>query len=135
MAEIADRAGLTEIKLRQIYTWSAQCASLDAKITGSKDETTDIGALIADPSLHPTDIVSTSLKSEQIEALLQDLNPKEQFVIRCRFGFETGEPMSHQKIAPHLGISRERVRQIQNNALKKLRLNIDQSNAMDLLAG
>ena len=135
LAEVADRAGLTEIKLRQIYTWSAQCTSLDAKITGSKDESTDIGALIADPSLHPTDIVSTSLKSEQIEALLQDLNPKEQFVIRCRFGFETGDTMSHQKIAPHLGISRERVRQIQNNALKKLRLNLAQSGDIDLLAG
>ena len=135
VAEVAQAVGISETKLKALLTCLSSCTSLDAKISGSMNEEVVLGELIADTSSHRVETVFASLQQQHIEAMLKDLNPKEQFVIRCRFGFETGETMSLPAIARRLGISGERVRQIQNKALNKLKTQFDQSGGLELLAG
>lgn len=66
------------------------------------------------------DLQEQQLLQQQVSAAVQQLGEKEQFVVECRI--KADEPMTLQEIADHFGISRERVRQIEENALRKIRL-------------
>jgi RNA polymerase sigma factor (sigma-70 family) len=135
VAEVAHAIDLSEERLREILTASRGCTSLDATVTVSNDGETMLGDLIADDGELLAETVLASFQRKQIEAMLDELKPKERFVIRCRFGFETGEAMTLEAIASHLGITREGVRQIQNKALQKLTPVIEDRGGRELLAG
>jgi len=69
----------------------------------------------------PTDITSLSLLKEEMQRLLEKLTPREQKILRMRFGLEDGTTYTLEEVGKVFGVTRERVRQIQMRALEKLK--------------
>jgi RNA polymerase primary sigma factor len=87
------------------------------------DDDTEIGELLADIEAEsPYEAVEESLIREDVREVIESaLDPREAHVIALRFGFGDSRPRSLQEIGDELGLSRERVRQIEREALRKLR--------------
>jgi RNA polymerase primary sigma factor len=119
--ELAKQLQITPDKIDQIVTAAKQPISLEMPI-GQEDDGT-IGDLIADRNVYaPSDAASASLLKDYLdEAFRSILNPRERQVIRMRFGLEDGRERTLSEIAESLGVSRERIRQIETESLAKLR--------------
>ena len=116
----------------RILQASASPVSLDLPI--GEDEASSIGDLLADGST-PTplrDVVERSL-IDGTGRLLAGLSDREELVLRLRFGFDDGRELSLKEIGHLLDLSHERVRQIQMDALRKLRLTSEASDLHELL--
>ena len=120
LQEIADRMELSEEKLKDMLLLhqKTRCASLDNKV-GKEDDTT-LMDLIASNGQLEEDVIQSQVQ-EFLEVMIDDLLPREAIVIKMRFGWDNQEPKSLQAIGETLGLSRERIRQIERKALKKLR--------------
>ncbi len=81
---------------------------------------TELGQILADDSASPSDFVAKQEIRSQIQNLLYALSPKQRDVITLRYGLNDGKTMTYEQIGNHCGISRERVRQIKNQAMKLL---------------
>jgi RNA polymerase primary sigma factor len=119
--ELAEQLQMTPDKIDQIVTAAKQPISLETPI-GQEDDGT-VGDLIADRNVNaPSDAASASLLKDYLdEAFRSILNPRERQVIRMRFGLEDGRERTLSEIAESLGVSRERIRQIETESLSKLR--------------
>ncbi len=85
------------------------------------DNQTELGQILADDSSSPTDFITERELESQVDELLQTLSPKQRDVITLRYGLNGEKAMTYEQIGDICGISRERVRQIQNKALKSLK--------------
>ena len=94
--------------------------SLDMRI--GDDQTTELQELLEDPDATPEEAVTRSQFREDISQLLAELSPVQQKVLTLRYGLGSGNALSLSSVGEQLGISRERVRQLQQSALKRLRL-------------
>ena len=94
--------------------------SLDMRI--GDDQTTELQELLEDPDVTPEEAVTRSQFREDISQLLAELSPVQQKVLTLRYGLGSGSALSLSSVGEQLGISRERVRQLQQSALKRLRL-------------
>ena len=118
-AELADECGLTPKQVREYLEKSRQPLSLDLRVGDNQD--TELGDLLEDTGPSPEEFATqTSLRGD-LDRLLADLTPQQQEVLRLRFGLSDGQTMTLAKIGDLLSISRERVRQIEREALTKLR--------------
>jgi RNA polymerase primary sigma factor len=119
--ELAARLNMTPDKIDQIVSAAKQPISLETPIGQEEDST--IADLIADRNVHgPSDAASASLLKDYLdEAFRSILTPRERKVIRMRYGLEDGRERTLSEIADALGVSRERVRQIEGESLGKLR--------------
>jgi RNA polymerase primary sigma factor len=119
--ELAQQLNTTADKIDQIVNAAKQPISLETPIGHEEDST--ISDLIADRTVHtPSDLASASLLKDYLdEAFRTILTPRERQVIRMRFGLEDGQDRTLSEIAEELGVSRERIRQIEAEALAKLR--------------
>jgi RNA polymerase sigma factor (sigma-70 family) len=116
--KIAERLGKNPQQIRLIQKYFDNIVSLDLAIGQAED--TLLGDLIAtENSL--LNYIEQEGNQELIRQLLGLLTPRQQQVILMRFGWETGEPMSLQQIGDHFGLTRERIRQIEEKSLKKMR--------------
>ncbi len=121
IAELAESLDLTSKQVREYLERSRQPLSLDVKVGENQD--TELMDLLEDPSASPERFtVQSSLRSD-LEGLMKSLTNQQQLVIKLRFGFDTGKPLTLAKVGESLEISRERVRQIEREALNKLRKN------------
>jgi RNA polymerase nonessential primary-like sigma factor len=119
VSELAVELDLTTKQVREYLERSRQPLSLDVRVGDNQD--TELGELIEDPSESPeTFTLQASLKGD-LERLMADLTDQQQQVLTLRFGLEDGQPLTLAKIGDRLSISRERVRQIEREALSKLR--------------
>lgn len=118
--EIAAELDVGVKKLRSIVQASriTKPRSLNATID---DNQTELGQILADDSATPTDFIIDQELSSQVGNLLNTLSPKQRDVITLRFGLKDGKTMTYEQIGDQCGISRERVRQIKNKALKLLK--------------
>ncbi|NJM64519.1 MAG: RNA polymerase sigma factor, RpoD/SigA family [Acaryochloris sp. RU_4_1] len=117
--ELAVELDLTTKQVREYLERSRQPLSLDVRVGDNQD--TELGELIEDPSESPESFtLQASLKGD-LERLMADLTDQQQKVLTLRFGLEDGQPLTLAKIGDRLNISRERVRQIEREALSKLR--------------
>lgn len=82
---------------------------------------TELGQILADDSASPADFVASQELRSQVQSLLHTLSPKQRDVITLRYGLKDGRTMTYEQIGDVCGISRERVRQIKNKAMKLLR--------------
>ena len=82
---------------------------------------TELGQILADDSASPSDFVANQEIRSQVQKLLHTLSPKQRDVITMRYGLNDGKTMTYEQIGNRCGISRERVRQIQNKAMKLLK--------------
>lgn len=122
LAQIAEKAGLDESKAAQLMGLWPEVSSLDAP--AFDDDSGTIRFYLED--IHAPEpqqaLVRRELKAT-LNGLLSDLTDRQQQVLRLHFGMEDGQCHSLEKIGKIMGISKERARQIQNDAMKKLRKN------------
>ncbi|HYU19047.1 MAG TPA: sigma-70 family RNA polymerase sigma factor [Chloroflexota bacterium] len=118
--EIAGKMGTTPEKVRQILRAAKQPISLETPI--GEDDGSTIADFIADRSARaPAQAADEAMLKDHVESALMELNPRERQVLRMRFGLEDGRDRTLGEIGEELGVSRERVRQIESEALAKLR--------------
>jgi RNA polymerase primary sigma factor len=118
--EIADAMGMTEDKVREILKIAQEPVSLETPI--GEEEDSHLGDFIEDEEvLAPVDAVSFYLLKEQLEDVLGTLTPREERVLRLRFGLDDGRPRTLEEVGQEFGVTRERIRQIEAKALRKLR--------------
>ena len=118
--EIAEELDMDLKKLRALAQ-SARITkpkSLNATIDENQ---TELGQILADDSASPSDFVANQEIRTQIQNLLHTLSPKQRDVITLRYGLKDGKTMTYEQIGEICGISRERVRQIKNKAMKLLK--------------
>ena len=112
----------SDISLKHVQTYlryARQTLSLDARL-GEKQET-ELGDLLEDPSQSPNDYTVRSSLRDDLDNLMVDLTGQQRQVLALRFGLEDGKGLTLAKIGELLNVSRERVRQIERDALKSLR--------------
>jgi RNA polymerase nonessential primary-like sigma factor len=119
VAETAEVTGLTTQQVREYLDKSRQPLSLDLRVGDNQD--TQLSDLLEDDGPTPDEFATQSSLKRDLNLLMADLTPQQQRVISLRFGLEDGKNMTLAKIGALLDISRERVRQIEREALTKLR--------------
>lgn len=117
--ELAKELDMPLDKLRTISKAAVEPISIDTKLKG--DDDVYVRDLIPGSGESPEDYVIKESMKEKIEQLLESLTDKEREMIRMRFGLDDGQQKSLQEIADEFNLTRERVRQIVNIAMKKLR--------------
>ena len=110
-------------EIEQIMLLAQDVISLNTPITNKGEmQDTELGDFIEDPSPTPEEEAMITNRREVIASYLQKyLSPREQKVIILRFGLESGRPMTLEEVGREYGITRERVRQVEAKAIRKLR--------------
>ncbi|HEY9761777.1 MAG TPA: RNA polymerase sigma factor, RpoD/SigA family [Trichocoleus sp.] len=119
IAELAKEVDLTPKQVRDFLEKSRTPLSLDLKVGDNQD--TELGELLEDIGQSPEEFATQTSLRQDLEALMNDLTPQQREVLSLRFGLADGQMMTLAKIGDLLHISRERVRQIEREALLKLR--------------
>lgn len=117
--EVAQEIGITSDEIREYIRKTRQPISMNMKVGKTKDS--ELSELIQDSSPSLFNQLTHSLLKEDLAKMLLELQPKEQEVISLRFGLKDGEELTLGAIGQRLNVSRERVRQLQNRALLKLK--------------
>ncbi|CAN1246226.1 RNA polymerase sigma factor sigB [Linum grandiflorum] len=117
--EIAEAAGISMKRLEAVLATPKQPTSLDRKIGDMDLKPSEI---LSDPNAESLDeILMKSLLKQDLKKVLESLNPREREVIRWRFGLDDGRVKTLQEIGELVGVSRERIRQIEASAYQKLK--------------
>ncbi|MGC1392981.1 MAG: RNA polymerase sigma factor, RpoD/SigA family, partial [Coleofasciculaceae cyanobacterium] len=119
VAELAAELELTPKQVREYLERARQPLSLDLRVGDNQD--TELVELLEDTGPSPEDFVVQSSMQVDLEKLMADLTPQQREVLALRFGLADGQALTLAKIGDRLNISRERVRQIEREALSKLR--------------
>ena len=118
--EVAKHMGLSAPRVREIMKIAQEPVSLETPI--GEEEDSHLGDFIEDEAaLDPADAASMMLLKEQISEVLKTLAPREAEVLRLRFGLEDGRSRTLEEVGQSFGVTRERIRQIEAKALRKLR--------------
>jgi len=117
--EIAGEMGIEPEKVREIIKVSQQPTSLEAPVGEEKDST--LGDFIPDEEIRPEDQASVELLKSHLSEVLDTLNDREKKVLKLRFGLEDGRQRTLEEVGREFGVTRERIRQIEAKALRKLR--------------
>jgi RNA polymerase primary sigma factor len=118
--DVALELGLPVEKVREAFRASANPISLETPV-GSDEENT-LGDLLSNQGEEaPADVAERTLLSDYLDAALQELTPRERMVLRMRFGISDQRPRTLGEIGQMIGVSRERVRQLEAEAITKLR--------------
>ena len=118
-SELATELELTPKQVREYLERARLPLSLDLRVGDNQD--TELGELLEDTGASPEEFVMQSSLSTDLERLMADLTPQQREVLALRFGLVDGQALTLAKIGDRLNISRERVRQIEREALTKLR--------------
>jgi RNA polymerase primary sigma factor len=130
--EIAAEMGITPEKVRQIVGAAQQTVSLEMPI--GEEEDASLGDIIEDRNtIAPADAASQRLLKEEVITMLEGLTARERRVIELRYGLEDGYNRTLAELGDELGVSRERVRQIEAEALMKLRASKETSKLKEYL--
>ncbi len=118
--EIAEEMGISEDKVIDIFKTAQEPTSMDATVGDEEDS--HLGDFIPDENaISPSDAASNVFLKEQIFELLDDLSERERQVIVERFGLDGEAPRTLEQVGVEIGVTRERIRQIEAKALRKLR--------------
>lgn len=118
--EIGKEVGMSEKRVTELMQSSGDTVSLETPV-GDEDGS-NLGDFVADDANASTEEKAESVfLREEIDQMLQGLNPREREVIVLRFGLETGHPMTLEEVGKRFKVTRERIRQIETAALRKLR--------------
>jgi RNA polymerase nonessential primary-like sigma factor len=118
-AEVAQELDLETSQIREYLSIARQPISLDVRVGDNQD--TELSELLEDDGISPDHYTTQELLKQDLQALMADLTPQQQAVLTLRFGLEDGKELSLAKIGKRLNISRERVRQLEHQALSQLR--------------
>jgi RNA polymerase primary sigma factor len=118
--EFAEEIGISSAKLSQLKTVSIRPASLDAPI--GDDDSTEFGEIVGDEDAQtPFELFRDKNMRDELSELLAVLDDREREIIFKRFGLDGGKPKTLEEVGKKFGVTRERIRQLQNIALAKLR--------------
>lgn len=118
--EIADHLGIELEKVQTVMDMAQATTSLDLAV--DDDGETTMGDLIADSGAeNPYQNMVKEANTQIVEAVLATLSNKEADVLRMRFGIGADKPMTLEEVGQHYGVTRERIRQVENKAIRKLR--------------
>lgn len=120
--ELSELVDLPLEKIEEVVRLTQEPVSLDVSV-GNKEDSSLEDYISNDDAVSPEEAVIDSLLHEQISRVLLLLTEKEQTVIKLRFGLDDGIPRSLEEIGRIMGVTRERVRQVEEKALRKLRKN------------
>ena len=132
VAELAEALEMSEEKVMEIMQIAREPASLETPI-GEEDDS-NLGDFVADNNVvTPEGNVESVMLREHIDALLGDLKERERQVIVLRFGLEDGHPRTLEEVGKEFNVTRERIRQIEAKALRKLRNPVRSKRIRDFL--
>ncbi len=118
--EIAEKMGVTEERVREIQKIAQDPVSLETPI--GEEEDSHLGDFIEDEkTTTPSDSVAFTMLKEQLLGVLDTLTPREEKVLRLRYGIDDGKPSTLEEVGREFNVTRERIRQIEAKALRKLR--------------
>ena len=122
--ELADVLGVPRAKVAQLRTISIRPASLDAPI--GEDDATEFSEIVGDENaLSPFELLRDKTLRQDVRDILEELEPREAEILTLRFGLDGNKPKTLEEVGRKFKVTRERVRQIQNIALTKLRRVMD----------
>ena len=118
--ELAKKMGMSPDKIREIYKISQEPVSLETPI--GEEEDSHLGDFVPDErNMSPEDFATNEMLKDEIAEVLLTLTEREEKVIRLRFGLEDGKSRTLEEVGQMFGVTRERIRQIEAKALRKLR--------------
>ena len=118
--EIAEKLGITIEKVREVYKISQDPVSLETPI-GEEDDS-HLGDFIKDErTMGPEEYATVEMLKEELKGVLSTLTEREEKVLRLRFGLDDGQCRTLEEVGQIFGVTRERIRQIEAKALRKLR--------------
>ena len=120
LKEIATQMGLSLSRVRWLIKVSRRPLSLETPVGEEKDS--ELGEFIEDEdSPTPPEMVAQNLLAEKLEQILSTLSPREARILRLRFGLQDGHAYTLKEVGAKFGLTRERIRQIERHALRRLR--------------
>jgi RNA polymerase primary sigma factor len=118
--EVADRMGIPVEKVQQIQKIAQEPISLEAPV--GEEEDSSLGDFISDPTaLDPYEYTAQEMLKKELNEVLQGLTDREEKVLRMRFGLLDGRQSTLEEVGREFGVTRERIRQIEAKALRKLK--------------
>ena len=118
--EIADELHIEESKVEEVLKIAQEPVSLETPI--GEEEDSHLGDFIEDEkTTTPSDSVAFTMLKEQLLSVLDTLTPREEKVLRLRYGIDDGKPRTLEEVGKEFNVTRERIRQIEAKALRKLR--------------
>ena len=118
--ELADKLGMQRAKVAQLREISVRPASLDAPI--GDDESTEFSEIVGDENAaDPFEMLRDKTMRDDVRELLEELDPREAEILTARFGLDGNKERTLEEVGKKFKVTRERVRQIQNIALHKMR--------------
>lgn len=118
--ELGAELGISSAKVAEFKVLALKPTSLDEPVGDNQNK--DLSEVIGDDSaISPSEAYATKDMSDDLRAQLDNLDEREANIIRLRFGFNGRRPLTLEEVGEHFGITRERVRQLQNSALVKMR--------------
>lgn len=120
LEEIAEMVDIPPYEVRWILNSSRQLVSLEQPV--GEEQENELGYFIEDEQLiTPSDATAQTLLAEEMDRVLATLDPREEKILRLRYGLQDGRNYSLEEVGERFGLTRERIRQIEGQALRKLR--------------
>ena len=124
--EIAAEMGIEVEKVYHLKKISQETVSIDSPVGEDEGEDSSLGDFIVDEdTTKPNEVAGRQILKEYVGGILQDLDPREQKILKMRFGLEDGVTHTLEEVGEEFGVTRERIRQIESKALEKIREHVD----------
>jgi RNA polymerase primary sigma factor len=120
--EIAAEMGIEVEKVYQLKKISQETVSIDTPVGDSDEEDSYLGDFIEDPdTVTPSETAGRQILKEYVQGIMKDLDPREQKILKMRFGLEDGVTHTLEEVGKEFGVTRERIRQIEAKALERIK--------------
>lgn len=120
--EIAAEMGIEVEKVYHLKKISQETVSIDSPVGDEGDEDSSLGDFIVDEeTTKPNEVAGRQILKEYVHDILKDLDPREQKILRMRFGLEDGVTHTLEEVGEEFGVTRERIRQIEAKALERIK--------------
>jgi len=124
--EIAAEMGIEVEKVYHLKKISQETVSIDAPVGEDDGEDSYLGDFIVDEeTTKPNEVAGRQILKEYVQGILKDLDPREQKILKMRFGLEDGVTHTLEEVGEEFGVTRERIRQIESKALERIREHMD----------